>query len=104
MNKEMSHGHTNHELRWSADDEATTDKATNVELEAMRAKKSRTWERWDEDLKMLGTTQENEDKDNDQGDKMGRNENTRLMCQWLVLNPLKGTKEVTSIYMFVGYM
>ena len=26
------------------------------------------------------------------------NENTRLMCQWLVLNPLRGIKEVTSIY------
>ena len=23
---------------------------------------------------------------------------TRLMCQWLALNPLKGTKEVTSIH------
>ena len=29
---------------------------------------------------------------------MGRNETTGLMCQGLVLNPLKGTKEVTSIY------
>ena len=43
-------------------------------------------------------TQEHEDRDKDQEDKMGRNENTRLMCQWMVLNPLKGTKEVTSIY------
>ena len=33
---------------------------------------------------MLGMTQENEDKVKDQGDKMGRNENTGLMCQRLV--------------------
>ena len=31
-------------------------------------------------------------------EEMEWNENTRLMCQWLVLNPLKGTKDVTSIY------
>ena len=32
-------------------------------------------------LKMLGTTQGHEDIDGDQGDKLGQNENTRLMCQ-----------------------
>ena len=45
------------------------------------ARNSGSWERRDEELKKLGTTQENEDKDEDQGDKMGRNEKTRLMCQ-----------------------
>ena len=49
------------------------------------------------ELKKLGTTQEHEDRDEER-DKMEWNKNTRLMCQWLVLNPLKGTKEVTSIY------
>ena len=33
------------------------------------------------ELKMLGTTQENEDSDEYQGDKMGQSKNTRLMCQ-----------------------
>ena len=32
----MCHRHTNHGLRWSTDDEATTDKAMNMELEVMR--------------------------------------------------------------------
>ena len=50
------------------------------------------------ELKKLGTTQEHEDKDKDQSDKIGWNENTRLMCQWLVLIPLKWSKEDTSIY------
>ena len=62
------------------------------------ARNSRSWERRDDELKTLGMTQEHEDKDEDQGNKMGRNENTGLMCQWMALNPLKGTKEVTSIY------
>ena len=48
-------------------------------------------------LKKLGMTLENEDKDEER-DNMELNKNTRLMCQCLVLNPLKGTKEVTSIY------
>ena len=51
-----------------------------------------------DEVRNSGTTKENEDRDKDQGDKMGRNKNTRLMCQPLVLNPLKGIKEVTSIY------
>ena len=41
---------------------------------------SGSWEQRGEDLKTLRMTQENEDKDKDQGDKMGRNENTGLMC------------------------
>ena len=54
--------------------------ATSYELWA------RSWERQDEKLKTLGMTQENEDRDEDQGpgDKMGQSKNTRLMCQWLV--------------------
>ena len=32
-------------------------------------------------LKTLGTTQENEDRDNDQGENMGGNENIVLMCR-----------------------
>ena len=59
---------------------------------------SESWEWQDKELKKLGMTQEQEDNDLNQGDKMGRNENTRLMCQWLLLNPLRGMKEVTSIY------
>ena len=58
----------------------------------------RRCERRYEDLRTVGTTHEHEDRDEDQGDKMGRNENTLLMCQCLVLNPLKEIKEVTSIY------
>ena len=42
-------------------------------------------------------TWEHEDRD-EEWDKMEWNKNTRLMCQWLMLNPLKGTKDVTSIY------
>ena len=54
-----------------------------------------------EELRTLEMTQEHEDKD-EEGDKMERNKNTRLMCQWLVLKPLKGTMEVTSIYISSG--
>ena len=46
-----------------------------------KAKNSGSWERQAEDLKTLGMTQENKDKDKDQGVKMGRNENIGLMCQ-----------------------
>ena len=45
----------------------------------------------------LGIYGEHEDKD-EEGHKIEWNENTRLICQWLVLNPLKGTKDVTNIY------
>ena len=50
-------------------------RATGYELGA------RSWERRDEELKTCGTTQANEDRDEDQGDKMGQRDNTRLMCQ-----------------------
>mgnify|MGYP007084840875 CR=1 FL=1 len=50
-------------------------RATDYELGA------RSWERRDEELKTRGTTQANEDRDEDQGDKMGQRNNTRLMCQ-----------------------
>ena len=80
----------------------------NLELEVMRLGNLEamcdetmnlgSWEWPGKELKTLGMTQENEDRDKDQGDKMGWNENTGLMCPWLVLNPLKRTKEVTSIY------
>ena len=39
------------------------------------ARNSGIWERRDEEHKTLETTQENEDRDEDQGDKMGRNHN-----------------------------
>ena len=58
----------------------------------------RCCERRDEKLKTVGTTQEHDDRDENQEETMGRNENTVFMCQCLALNPLKGTKEVTSIY------
>ena len=67
------HRHTNCRLGWSIDDGAKS-----------------------MELKKLGMTQEHEDRDKDQGDKMGRNEMTRLMFQ--LLNPLKGTNVITSIY------
>ena len=67
----MCHGHTKHRLGQSMDDKAMTDKATNVEPGNDEARNSRSWERQDEELKTLGTTQENEDRDKDQGDKMG---------------------------------
>ena len=41
----------------------------------------RRCERRYEDLRTVGTTHEHEDRDEDQGDKMGRNENIVLMCQ-----------------------
>ena len=41
----------------------------------------RSCERRDEELKTVGTTQEHEDRDEDQGEKMGQNKNTVLMCQ-----------------------
>ena len=47
---------------------------------------------------MKWRTWEHEKKDEDQGDKMDWDENTRLMCEWLVLDPLRGIKDVTSIY------
>ena len=46
-----------------------------------KARNSGSWERRGEELKKLGTTQEHEDRDEDQGDKVGQSENTRLMYQ-----------------------
>ena len=51
----------------------------------------RSYEWWDYELRKLRLSGEHEDKYEDQGDNMAYNENTRLTCQWLVLNPLKGT-------------
>ena len=59
---------------------------------------SRRCEWWDYELRKLGLTGEHEDKYEDQWDHMAWNKKTRLMCEWLVLNPVRGIKEVISIY------
>ena len=66
----------------------------NMELDILYG----SWEWPDEELKTLGTIQEPKNRDINQGEKMGLNKNTKLMCQWLTLNPLKEIKEVTKIY------
>ena len=66
----------------------------NVDLEVTRLG---TLEAVSDETMNLGSYGEHKDRD-EEGDKMEWNKNTRLMCQWLALNPLKGTKEVTSIY------
>lgn len=49
------------------------------------------------------TTCKHEDKDENQGDKMRLDENIRLICQILALNPLTRIEEVTIFYI-VRYM
>ena len=71
----MCHRDTNHGLGQSTNDGAMNDGAKSDE-----ARNSGSWKRRDEELK-LGTTREHEDRDEDQGDKIGRNENTGLLCQ-----------------------
>ena len=70
-------------------------KATNMELKVTRLQ---TLEVVNDEVSMnLGSYGEQEDIDKERNN-MAWNENNRLMCQWLALNPLKPTNEVKSIY------
>ena len=54
-------------------------RATVYEL-GIRSDEARNLGR-DEELKKLGIIQDHEDRDEDQGNDMGQNENSGLMCQ-----------------------
>ena len=57
--------------------------ATGYELGARsdEARNSGSWEQQGDELKKLGTTQEHEDRDEDEGDNMEWNKKTRMMSQ-----------------------
>ena len=97
--RECYHRHTNHGVGRSMDDGMGL-WATSYELGTgtNKARNFGNWERRDYELRKLGLTREHEDKYKDQGDTMAWNEETRIIYQWLALNPFIGIKEVTSIY------
>ena len=74
------HGHTERGVRRSWNDETMSNCLRTWSSRSDKARNLGSWKRRGEDLKTLGMMQEDEGKDNDQGDEMGRNENTRLIC------------------------
>ena len=91
-----------HQPRTTTHDEAMIHKVTNAEL---KMKNLGTLEVVSGETMNLAIYGEHGDID-EEGDNMEWNKNTRLMCQCLVLNPLKCTNEVTSIYTSseIGYL